>query len=101
MSKTASPTKPPSSAPTTPTASVPKQPISWRPGVSARATAPASNPALLPAVVRRLDQAGLMAAELAFRLPSLDEVFLTLTGDPAEDTPGSTESLIDDDGRAA
>jgi oleandomycin transport system ATP-binding protein len=64
-------------------------------------TAPASNPALLPAVVRRLDQAGLMAAELAFRLPSLDEVFLTLTGHPAEDTPGSTESLIDDDGRAA
>ena len=64
-------------------------------------TALASNPALLPAVVRRLDQAGLMAAELAFRLPSLDEVFLTLTGHPAEDTPGSTESLIDDDGRAA
>jgi oleandomycin transport system ATP-binding protein len=64
-------------------------------------TAPASNPALLPAVVRRLDDVGLMAAELAFRLPSLDEVFLTLTGHPAEDTPGSTESLIDDDGRAA
>ncbi|HEX3389133.1 MAG TPA: daunorubicin/doxorubicin resistance ABC transporter ATP-binding protein DrrA, partial [Streptosporangiaceae bacterium] len=64
-------------------------------------TAPASNPALLPAVVRRLDDAGLMAAELAFRLPSLDEVFLNLTGHPAEDTPGSTESLIDDDGRAA
>jgi oleandomycin transport system ATP-binding protein len=64
-------------------------------------TAPASNPALLPAVVRRLDQAGLMAAELAFRLPSLDEVFLTLTGHPTEDTPGSAESLIDDDGRAA
>ncbi len=64
-------------------------------------TAPASNPALLPAVVRRMDDVGLMAAELAFRLPSLDEVFLTLTGHPAEDTPGSTESLIDDDGRAA
>ena len=26
-----------------------------------------------------------MAAELAFRLPSLDEVFLTLTGHHAED----------------
>jgi hypothetical protein len=40
-----------------------------------------------------------MAAELAFRLPSLDEVFLTLTGHHAENGPG--ESLIDDDGRAA
>jgi oleandomycin transport system ATP-binding protein len=62
-------------------------------------TAPASNPALLPAVVRRMDEAGLMAAELAFRLPSLDEVFLTLTGHHAENGPD--ESLIDDDGRAA
>jgi len=62
-------------------------------------TAPASNPALLPAVVRRMDEAGLMAAELAFRLPSLDEVFLTLTGHHAEDGPD--ESLIDDEGRAA
>ena len=33
-----------------------------------------------------------MAAELAFRLPSLDEVFLTLTGHPAENGPG--ESLM-------
>jgi len=40
-----------------------------------------------------------MAAELAFRLPSLDEVFLTLTGHHAEDGPD--ESLIDDEGRAA
>ena len=35
-------------------------------------------------LVRRLDEAGLVAAELAFRLPSLDEVFLTLTGHHAE-----------------
>jgi oleandomycin transport system ATP-binding protein len=62
-------------------------------------TSPASNPALLPAVVRRMDEAGLMAAELAFRLPSLDEVFLTLTGHHAENGPD--QSLIDDDGRAA
>jgi oleandomycin transport system ATP-binding protein len=64
-------------------------------------TAPASDPALLPAVVRRLDGAGLMAAELAFRLPSLDEVFLTLTGHHAENPSDPDESLIDDDGRAA
>jgi oleandomycin transport system ATP-binding protein len=57
-------------------------------------SAPASDPALLPAVVRRLDEAGLLAAELAFRLPSLDEVFFTLTGHPAEDTS-------DEEGRAA
>jgi oleandomycin transport system ATP-binding protein len=64
-------------------------------------TAPASDPALLPAVVRRLDEAGLMAAELAFRLPSLDEVFLTLTGHHAENPADPDRSLIDDDGRAA
>jgi oleandomycin transport system ATP-binding protein len=57
-------------------------------------TAPASDPALLPAAVRRLDEAGLLAAELAFRLPSLDEVFFSLTGHPAEET-------TDDEGRAA
>jgi oleandomycin transport system ATP-binding protein len=57
-------------------------------------SAPASDPALLPAVVRRLDEAGVLAAELAFRLPSLDEVFFSLTGHPAEET-------TDDEGRAA
>jgi oleandomycin transport system ATP-binding protein len=36
-------------------------------------------------VVRRLDDAGIVAAELNLRLPSLDEVFLTLTGHRAED----------------
>jgi oleandomycin transport system ATP-binding protein len=48
-------------------------------------TAPAADPAVLPELVRRLDDAGLMAAELALRLPSLDEVFLSLTGHHAED----------------
>jgi oleandomycin transport system ATP-binding protein len=48
-------------------------------------TAPISDPALLPAVVRLLDDLGIVAAELALRLPSLDEVFLTLTGHRAED----------------
>jgi oleandomycin transport system ATP-binding protein len=40
---------------------------------------------MVPAVVRRLDDAGIVAAELNLRLPSLDEVFLTLTGHRAED----------------
>jgi oleandomycin transport system ATP-binding protein len=48
-------------------------------------TAPVSDPAMVPAVVRRLDDAGIVAAELNLRLPSLDEVFMTLTGHPAED----------------
>jgi oleandomycin transport system ATP-binding protein len=43
------------------------------------------DPALVPAVVRRLDDAGIVAAELSLRLPSLDEVFLTLTGHRAEE----------------
>ncbi|HUG85105.1 MAG TPA: hypothetical protein VMM13_11100, partial [Euzebya sp.] len=33
--------------------------------------------------VRRLDEAGIDVADLALRRPTLDEVFLTLTGSPA------------------
>jgi oleandomycin transport system ATP-binding protein len=44
-----------------------------------------SDPAMAPAVIRRLDDAGIVAAELSLRLPSLDEVFLTLTGHRTED----------------
>ena len=47
-----------------------------------------SDPEVLPAVVRRLDDAGVRVAELALRGSSLDEVFLSLTGHRAEeDTP--------------
>ena len=46
-------------------------------------TTTVTDPAMVPAVVRRLDEAGIVAAELALRLPSLDEVFFTLTGHPA------------------
>jgi len=63
-------------------------------------TAPASDPAVLPAVVRWLDQAGVVAAELALRLPSLDEVFLTLTGHHAEEPAGGGDRP-GDEGRAA
>jgi oleandomycin transport system ATP-binding protein len=53
-----------------------------------RLSAAVSDPAVPAAVLRRLDDAGITAAELALRLPSLDEVFLSLTGHKAED-PGA------------
>jgi len=49
-------------------------------------TAAVTDPALLPAVVRRLDDADVLVAELALRDSSLDEVFLSLTGHKAEET---------------
>jgi oleandomycin transport system ATP-binding protein len=53
-------------------------------------SAPVDDPAALAALVRRLDADGIVAAELNLRLPSLDEVFLTLTGHTATET--TTES---------
>jgi oleandomycin transport system ATP-binding protein len=44
-------------------------------------TAPVNDPVLLSTLVRRLDEAGITADELALRLPSLDEVFLAITGE--------------------
>jgi len=47
----------------------------------------------MPAVVRSLDEAGIDVSELSLRLPSLDDVFLSLTGhratepQPADATP--------------
>ncbi|SEL07013.1 daunorubicin resistance protein DrrA family ABC transporter ATP-binding protein [Streptacidiphilus jiangxiensis] len=41
---------------------------------------PVRDDAVLPALVARLTEAGLVAGELALRRSSLDEVFLTLTG---------------------
>jgi oleandomycin transport system ATP-binding protein len=48
----------------------------------------------VPVIVRKLDDAGIVAAELALRLPSLDEVFMTLTGHPAEDEDAAEIELI-------
>ena len=48
-------------------------------------TAPVADPVLLPAAVRRLDDAGVLIAELALRNSSLNEVFLSLTGRLAEE----------------
>jgi oleandomycin transport system ATP-binding protein len=53
-------------------------------------TIPVSGDDVMPAVVRRLDDAGVRVAELTLRGSSLDEVFLSLTGRRAE-TPGTEE----------
>jgi oleandomycin transport system ATP-binding protein len=55
-----------------------------------------NDPAVLPAVVRRLDDSGVVIAELALRSASLDEVFLALTGHPAEDE-NADDGKADDD----
>lgn len=47
---------------------------------------------LFPAVVARLASEGIALNELSLHLPSLDEVFMTLTGQPATDTPSDTPS---------
>lgn len=39
----------------------------------------------LPDIVRQLDQAGIKAVDVGIRRPTLDEVFLTLTGKPTTD----------------
>jgi oleandomycin transport system ATP-binding protein len=62
-------------------------------------TAPASDPAMLAAVMRRLDDESITAAELGLRLPSLDEVFLTLTGHTAEES--AQDESGEQTGRAA
>jgi oleandomycin transport system ATP-binding protein len=53
-------------------------------------TVPVTDPAVLPVAVRRLDDAGVLVAELALRGSSLDEVFLSLTGHRAEPTDPGT-----------
>ncbi|AXB45642.1 ATP-binding cassette domain-containing protein [Amycolatopsis albispora] len=57
-------------------------------------TAPVADPMLLSTLVRKLDEAGVTADELALRLPSLDEVFLALTGHAAEETTEREGSLV-------
>ena len=48
---------------------------------------PVESDAALTAVVRRLDEAGIVVTELSLRLPSLDEAFFALTGRPAAEDP--------------
>jgi len=47
---------------------------------------------LLAAVVRDLDAAQVPLDDLALRRPTLDDVFLTLTGRPAEETELPTDT---------
>ncbi|TDO35122.1 oleandomycin transport system ATP-binding protein [Kribbella sp. VKM Ac-2527] len=59
-------------------------------------TAQVTDPAILPAVVRRLDDAGVVVRTLTLRSASLNEVFLSLTGHPAEepeDVSGTREGV--------
>jgi oleandomycin transport system ATP-binding protein len=62
-------------------------------------TAPVADPTVLPNVVRRLDDAGVLLTELALRGSSLNEVFLSLTGHPVEET--ETADTSDGEGGVA
>jgi oleandomycin transport system ATP-binding protein len=53
--------------------------------VNALVSVPVPDGTSMPVVVRRLEEAGIAVTELSLRLPSLDEVFLALTGHAAEE----------------
>jgi oleandomycin transport system ATP-binding protein len=61
-------------------------------------TAPITDPTVLPAVVRRLDEVGVVVSELSLRKSSLDEVFFVLTGhrtdEPADDADTAADELV-------
>jgi len=60
---------------------------------------PVAGEAVLPLAVERFAAAGIGLTELSLHLPSLDEVFLTLTGRPAE--PGTSTTRTDPQEHAA
>jgi daunorubicin resistance ABC transporter ATP-binding subunit len=55
-------------------------------GRTGRLSVPVADGSTMPAIVRRVDDAGIEVAELNLRLPSLDDVFRALTGHPTEHT---------------
>ncbi|MGH3885542.1 MAG: ATP-binding cassette domain-containing protein [Pseudonocardiaceae bacterium] len=57
-------------------------------------TAPVTDPAVLPAAVRRLNDAGVVITELMLRNSSLNEVFLSLTGHPAQESAQTEGALV-------
>jgi oleandomycin transport system ATP-binding protein len=65
--------------------------------VNALVSVPVKDGSSMPVVVRRLDEAGIAVTELALRLPSLDEVFLALTGHTAEEK--KSEEVLEGVGR--
>jgi oleandomycin transport system ATP-binding protein len=56
-------------------------------------TVPIEDRNALGQVVRRLDDAGIVVDDLSLRRPSLDEVFLAVTGHMAEEEPETEEAL--------
>ncbi|RKS68765.1 oleandomycin transport system ATP-binding protein [Actinomadura pelletieri DSM 43383] len=54
---------------------------------------PITDPQLMPAVVRRLDEAGVTVGELSLRKSSLDEVFFALTGHHTDDIDAEADEL--------
>ncbi|WP_242906355.1 ATP-binding cassette domain-containing protein [Actinomadura terrae] len=54
---------------------------------------PITDPQLMPAVVRRLDDAGVTVGELSLRKSSLDEVFFALTGHHTDDIDAEADAL--------
>jgi hypothetical protein len=55
--------------------------------------------AVLPEVVRRLDAAGLVLSDLALRRPTLDDVFVALTGQPTQPADPAGAGAADPAGR--
>jgi oleandomycin transport system ATP-binding protein len=61
-------------------------------------TAQVPSAAMLPGIVRQLDESGIELAEFSIRKSSLDEVFLTLTGHRAQDDAAHDGAARDDAG---
>ncbi|WP_131742296.1 ATP-binding cassette domain-containing protein [Actinomadura roseirufa] len=62
---------------------------------------PITDPGLMPAAVRRLDDAGVTVGELSLRKSSLDEVFFALTGHHTDEAAEEIEAAADELARAA
>jgi oleandomycin transport system ATP-binding protein len=69
--------------------------------INTTVSAPVSDERLMPAVVRRLDDEGVLVAELTLRGSSLDEVFLSLTGRRPEETSTAQASTGEPEGSVA
>jgi oleandomycin transport system ATP-binding protein len=75
------------------------RPESSRRGSQATASVPVDDEAVLTAAVARLAAEGIAVTELSLHLPSLDEVFFTLTGRPTTADAGAERNAGDTDSR--